>query len=232
MVGLPGTGSDADYVQRAFGPAATRLGLELIASQPADDLVAGHLAVLDEAARNHRSILVGGVSIGAALAVRWALTRELSAPDPTVGRCAGILAALPPWSGDDRHAPARASATATADSIRDLGLEATISAMRASSPAWLADELARSWAFFGDRLESQLRQAAAFVSPRTDEIARLRTPLAITASLDDPIHPLLVARAWCEAAPRAAVTELPLAEWGTDPALLGDTTARTWTALL
>lgn len=229
LVAMPGTGSDADYVMRSFGPAAAELGVELIASQPADDLVAGHLAVLDEAAHTYGAILVGGVSIGAALAVRWALDQQ---PSPgEAGACAGVLAALPPWSGDDRSAMARASATATADSIRDTGLEATIAAMRESSPTWLADELTRSWTAFGDRLEAQLRQAAAFVCPRLDEIAQLAVPLAITASLDDPIHPVRVSHEWCAAAPRAAVAELPLPEWGADAALLGATTARTWAAL-
>lgn len=229
LVVMPGTGSDADYVTRAFGPAAAELGVELIASEPADDLIAGHLAVLDDAARTHRSVLAGGVSIGAALAVRWALAQRRSTGDQ--GQCAGVLAALPPWCGNDQYAPARASATATADAIRDTGLTATIAAMRASSPSWLADELTRSWSAFGDRLEAQLRQAAAFVCPRMDEIAGLTAPLAITASLDDPIHPLRVSHEWRAAAPRAAVAELPLTRWGIDPPLLGTTTARTWAAL-
>jgi hypothetical protein len=61
-------------------------------------------------------------------------------------RTAAVLAVLPPWSGEPGDAPAAVSARHTAATLRRDGLEATTSAMRASSPPWLADELARSWA--------------------------------------------------------------------------------------
>lgn len=225
LVAMPGTGSDADYVDRAFGPAADALGLELVALRPCTDLVSGHLTRLDEvAAEHHTPILVGGVSIGAAIAVRWALT---NGPD----RCAGVWAALPAWSGDPARAPAAWSATATADTLESTGLTATIDAMRSTSPTWLADELARSWRALGPALLPQLRGAAEYHAPEIAEIAGLRVPLAVTAAVDDPVHPHEVGVAWAQAAPRGTLTELTLDAWGHAPSALGDGCARGWQIL-
>ena len=48
---LPGTGSDDDYLRRAFGPALTQAGVVFTAHRPCPDrLVAGYLDALDEAA--------------------------------------------------------------------------------------------------------------------------------------------------------------------------------------
>ncbi|MGB3896643.1 MAG: alpha/beta hydrolase, partial [Mycolicibacter sinensis] len=70
---LPGTGSDEDYVRRAFEAPLQQVGAELIAHRPQPDrLVEGYLAALDAAARSG-PIVVGGVSIGAAVATAWAL---------------------------------------------------------------------------------------------------------------------------------------------------------------
>ncbi|MCV7090365.1 alpha/beta hydrolase, partial [Mycobacterium interjectum] len=86
---LPGTGSDDDYVYRAFSRPLREAGARLIAPPPRPDrLIDGYLSALDEAAREG-PIGVGGVSIGAAVAAAWALAR----PDRTVG----VLAALPAW---------------------------------------------------------------------------------------------------------------------------------------
>lgn len=224
LVALPGTGSDADYIRRAFGPAAASLGVDLIAPEPANDLVGGYRAALDAAAGEGRPILVGGVSIGAAIALDWAL-------DAGRSRCCGVLAALPAWSGSPEHAAAAHSATLTASSIERDGLEPTIGAMTATSPEWLAAELTRSWRGLADGLVTQLRCGAAYRAPGPAEIADLGVPLAVTAAIDDPVHPIGVARQWCAAAPRSALVEVTLAGWGARPALLGDSCARAWAAL-
>ena len=70
---LPGTGSDDDYVYRAFAGLLHDAGAVVLAQRPEPSrLVAGYLEALDEAARQG-PIAVGGVSIGAAVAVAWAL---------------------------------------------------------------------------------------------------------------------------------------------------------------
>ncbi|MCR5976302.1 alpha/beta hydrolase [Gordonia jinghuaiqii] len=225
LVAIPGTGSDADHVTRAFGAAATSLGVDLIALDPASPLVERHVESLEQAAAGHRSILVGGVSIGAAIALEWALCRGGTG-------CAGVFAALPAWSGDAATAVAAGSARATAEALDRDGLEATVAAMAASSPDWLAEELARSWRRLHPDLVDQLRDAARHRSPTPSEIAGLAVPLAIVAAIDDPIHPIDVAREWHAAAPRSTLIELTLDEWGRDPALLGNSCAAGYAGLV
>ncbi|MDT5219953.1 MAG: hypothetical protein QOF15_2058 [Mycobacterium sp.] len=181
------------------------------APQP-DRLIDGYLAALDDSAR-HGAIAVGGVSIGAAVAATWALAH----PEITIA----VLAALPAWNGDSSSAPAAHAARYTAAQLRRDGLEATTSQMRASSPPWLADELARSWRVQWPQLPDAMEEAAAYVAPSCAELSRLAPPLGVVAAIDDPIHPLQVAMDWVTAAPRAALRTVTLDEMGAHTAALG-----------
>ncbi len=221
VVALPGTGSDADFAARAFAGTA----LTVIAIDPGGGgLISGYRKALDDAAAVRGPILAAGVSIGACVAVQWAIENPTS--------CAGVLAALPPWLGDPASAPAARSATLTLDLLRRRGLETTITQMAAGSPSWLADELSRSWRGTADRLESLLAEAAAYWAPTADMIARLQVPLAITAAVDDPVHPYEVARVWSESAPMSVLSEVTLADLGADPSVLGRTTISAWRAVI
>ena len=86
---LPGTGSDDDYIARAFGGPLRDAGARLLAPPPQPRrLIDGYRNDLDDAAREG-PIVVGGVSIGAAVAVAWALDH----PERVhcgVGRAAGL----------------------------------------------------------------------------------------------------------------------------------------------
>lgn len=91
VVLLPGTGSDDDYVYRAFSAALHGVGA--VVTTPAPDpsqLVGGYLEALENAARLG-PIAVGGISIGAAVATSWALAH------PT--KSVAVLAALPRGPG-------------------------------------------------------------------------------------------------------------------------------------
>jgi pimeloyl-ACP methyl ester carboxylesterase len=210
---LPGTGSDDDYVDRAFRGPLAEAGAVLLAPPPRPDrLIDGYLSALDRAARNG-PIGVGGVSIGAAVATAWALEH----PD----RAVAVLAALPAWAGDPHAAPAAQAARYSASQLRADGLAATTTQMRASSPPWLADELTRSWRAQWPQLPDAMEEAAAYVAPSCADLARLRAPLAVAAAVDDPIHPLQVAVDWVTAAPRAALRTVTLDQMGTDTAALG-----------
>ena len=137
VVLLAGTGSDDDYVYRAFSSALHDCGALVVTPAPEPQhLVAGYRRALDEAARAD-PIAVGGVSIGAAVAAAWALAHPSHA--------VAVLAALPAWTGAPDGAPAALAAKYSAHVLRRDGLASAIAQMRASSPAWLADELTRSW---------------------------------------------------------------------------------------
>ncbi len=210
---LPGTGSDDDYVDRAFSGPLRDVGALPVAHAPEPDrLIHGYLSALDAAARSG-PIAVGGVSIGAAVAAAWALAH----PDLAIA----VLAALPAWAGAPGAAPAAVAARYSAAQLRTDGLAATTSQMRASSPPWLAAELARSWRAQWPQLPDAMEQAAAYVAPSCAELTRLAAPLGVAAATDDPIHPLQVGLDWVAAAPRAALRTVTLHQIGADPAALG-----------
>ncbi len=210
---LPGTGSDDEYLKRAFADPLRAVGARLVAVRPEPAaLLAGYLRALEQAAADG-PIAVGGVSLGAAMAAGWALDHP--------GAVVAVLAALPPWTGAPDDAPGAVAARYTAAELRRAGLAATTAAMRVSSPPWLADELARSWQRQWPDLPGALEEAAGFVAPGAADLGRLQPPMGVAAAPDDPIHPLAVAQQWVAAAPRAALRTVTLERLGADPAALG-----------
>lgn len=210
---LPGTGSDEDYVRRAFAAPLEQAGAVVVAVPPEpEQLVAGYLRALDEAALGG-PIAVGGVSIGAAVATCWALANP--------GRTVAVLAVLPPWTGTPGTAPAALSARHTAARLRREGLAATTAAMTLSSPPWLAEELARSWLWQWPNLPDAMDEAAAYVGPTASELGRLAAPMAVVGASDDPIHPIIVAREWASAVPHAALSTVTLDQFGPQPTVIG-----------
>lgn len=210
---LPGTGSDDDYLLRAFGGPLLECGARPAPVRPRPrGLLAAYLEALEDAAAAG-PIAVGGVSLGAAVAAAWALAH----PERTLA----VLAALPPWTGTPGSAPASVSARHTAAELRRTGLAAVTAAMRASSPHWLADELARSWQRQWPDLPAALEEAAGYVAPTAEQLHLLQPPMGVAGAPDDLVHPLSVAREWAAAAPRAALRTIGLDEFGPDPAALG-----------
>lgn len=211
---LAGTGSDDDYVYRAFSGALHEVGAIVVT--PAPDprrLVAGYLDALDDAARSGAPIAVGGVSIGAAVSTAWALAHP--------SKAAAVLAALPAWSGAPADAPAALTARHSARQLRENGLSATIATMQESSPAWLAAELTRSWLAQWPGLPDAMEEAARYVAPTVTDLAALTVPMGVAAAVDDPVHPADVAVEWVAAAQHAALRTVTLDEMGAEPARLG-----------
>jgi pimeloyl-ACP methyl ester carboxylesterase len=210
---LPGTGSDDDYIVRAFAKPLRDAGAQILAPRPQPDhLLDGYLTALDSAA-GRGPIAVGGVSIGAAVAVAWALQHP--------GHAVAVLAALPAWTGAPGEAVAAIAARHSAQQLRHDGLAATTNQMRASSPPWLADELTRSWQNQWPHLPEALEEAAAYVAPTRAQLQQLAVPMGIAAALDDPIHPVEIGMEWAAAAPHAALRTVTLDQIGADPAALG-----------
>lgn len=210
---LPGTGSDDVYVNRAFSGPLRNAGARVVTPAPRPDrLVDGYLAALDDAAREG-PIAVGGISIGAAVAAAWALANP--------GHTVAVLAALPAWAGPPGSAPAALAARYSASQLRADGLAASTAQMRASSPAWLAEELTRSWQVQWPLLPDAMEEAAAYIAPSCDELNSLAAPLGVAAAVDDPIHPLQVGIDWVAAAPHAGLRTVTLDQIGADSATLG-----------
>lgn len=210
---LPGTGSDDDYVRRAFGPALQQAGAVIITPAPTpQSLIDGYLRALDDAAGDG-PIIVGGVSLGAAVAANWALAH----PQDTIA----VLAALPAWTGAPDGAPAAVAARYSAQQLREIGLDAAVAGMRAGSPGWLADELTRSWTAQWPALPDAMDEAAGYVGPTSEQLRGLTVPLGLAAAADDAVHPMDVAAHWAASAPRAALRTVTLDAMGLDASVLG-----------
>jgi pimeloyl-ACP methyl ester carboxylesterase len=210
---LPGTGSDDDYIYRAFSGPLHDVGATVVAAAPSPHgLIAGYLADLENAAHDE-PIAVGGISIGAAVAVAWALAHP--------GRVVAVLAALPAWTGSPEGATAAHAAQQSALMLRRDGLASATAQMRAGSPRWLADELTRSWVGQWPSLPDAMDEAASYIAPTCPELERLSAPMGVAAAVDDPVHPLEVAVEWVTAAPRAALRTMTLDELGAEPGALG-----------
>jgi pimeloyl-ACP methyl ester carboxylesterase len=235
---MPGSGSDEVFVAAAFTRPLGALGLRLVAPRPAPgaSVVAGYLEAFDTAlesdpepdprsgAEPGAGVIVGGVSLGAQVAVCWAADRAargLRGP-------AGLLLALPAWTGEPGDAPAAVAARATSEALRRDGLVATVADARANTPEWLGAELARAWTRHGDALAESFETTARTPGPTREQLAGLRVPVGLVGLLDDPVHPIDVARHWQALLPRAALVTTTLTAMGRDPETLGRAAALAW----
>ena len=211
---LPGTGSDARFAADAFSAAFAGVGLSTIAVDPDPSaVVESYLSALDGAADRHGLVVVAGISLGAAVAVRWAGDH----PSNT----AALALALPAWTGDPAGSPAALSAEFTVRSLREQGLDAVTAAMTATSPEWLARTLRRSWAAQWPALPDALDEAARHRGLELDELARIGLPAVVVGAVDDAVHPIEVARQWARALPNCALRTVTLDGIGSDPGCLG-----------
>lgn len=227
VVLLPGTGSDAEFVVDAFGAAVSRVGARLIAVEPNPrDLIGGYRGALDRALQTEDALVVGGISIGAAVATQWASHHaapgRADRPREASSRLVAVLAAMPAWTGSPRGSAAAVSARFAAAQLRRVGLDATVSAMQASSPPWLATTLTRSWRGQWPDLAGAMETAATHRGPDLADLRASTVPFAIAAALDDPVHPLAVAEEWHAAAPRSELRTFPLDAMARGLSELGD----------
>jgi pimeloyl-ACP methyl ester carboxylesterase len=203
------------FVRGVFSTAlaAGHLRLEAPAPRHGRDLAEHQLAALDAAAERHGRIVAGGISLGAHVAAEWA------AANP--GRCAGLLAALPGWLGDPASAPGALASALSADAVAADGVAVALERATAGVPRWLADELRRAWRRAGADLVESLRVAVHRPAPTADVLRGIRVPAGVAGCVDDPVHPIAVAREWAAALPSAALRTITFAELGADRAVLG-----------
>lgn len=211
---LPGTGSDAEFAGDAFSAAFASVGLTTIPVEPdPTGVVESYVAALNAATRRHGRIVVAGISLGAAVAARWAATNA--------SNTAALALVLPAWTGDPAGSPAALSAQFTARSLLEVGLDAVTAAMTSSSPAWLARTLSRSWATQWPALPDALDEAAQYRSLELDELARIELPTVVVGAVDDAVHPIDVAQNWARALPNCALRTVTLEMIGHDAGCLG-----------
>jgi pimeloyl-ACP methyl ester carboxylesterase len=216
---LPGAGSSADFVRRAFGASLAEYELVAVPPRPGPSVASAAFAALDAAAAAYgpRLRVVGGVSLGAHVAARWAAGRRLD----------GLLLALPAWTGQAGPAGSVAAATAAAaERVDRLGTAGALAAARAGGVDWVAEELAAAWPRYGELLAPTLRAAAAAPGPSAAELRAVDLPVGVVAFTDDPLHPLDVAEEWTALLPRAALRRLRLADLAVDRGPLGGTAVR------
>ena len=211
---LPGTGSDDDYVYRAFSAALHEVGAVVVTPPPQPDrLIDGYLATRWTTPRGPTR----SRSAGCPSAPRWPPRGRWPIPG-TPSRC---WPRCRPWTGSPETAPAALAARHSAQLLRRDGLASATAQMRASSPPWLADELTRSWVGQWPALPDAMDEAARYVAPTCGELEGLAVPMGVAAATDDPVHPVEVGIEWVAAAPRAALRTVTLDEMGADPAVLG-----------
>ncbi|MCZ4518397.1 alpha/beta fold hydrolase [Rhodococcus ruber] len=211
---LPGTGSDARFAEDAFSTAFAGVGLTTIAVEPdPTGVVESYLDALNAATRRHGRIVVAGISLGAAVAARWAADNASS--------ITALALVLPAWTGDPAGTPAALSAQFTARSLREAGLDAVSAAMSSSSPEWLARTLRRSWAAQWPALPDALDEAARHRSLELDELARVELPTVVVGAVDDAVHPIEVSRSWARALPNCVLRTVTLDMIGSDAGCLG-----------
>lgn len=215
VVILPGTGSDEVFVRAAFDRPAQAARLRLVTPEPHHgvDLAEHHLAALDSAADRYGSVVVGGISLGGHVAAEWA------AANPE--RCAGLIVVMPGWHGETGTAPGALAAGFSADAVDAAGVDAALATATRDVPDWLADELNRAWRRAGDRLADSLRVAVRRPAPTLAELRRIDVPATVVGCVDDPVHPIAVAREWAAALPGARLRTITLADLAADRAAMG-----------
>ncbi len=218
---LPGTGSDEVFVRSVFEVPFAAVLVRTVTPKPVPGpmLAEAGLAALDEAAADG-PIVAGGVSFGAHLAAEWALAN--------LDRCRGLVLAVPGWHGEPGDAPGAVSARVAAELVRTHGIDGALDVATDGVPEWLAAELNRSWRGYGEGLADSLAAPAARPAPTLAELATLDVPVGIAGFVDDPVHPLAVAKQWLSALPRATLCTTRLDVVGRDAEALGRAAVLAW----
>jgi len=166
------------------------------------------------AAHGCRVVLVAGISLGAHAAALWTVRG---------GRTDSLVLAMPAWTG--APGPVAALTERSAAEIARRGRAAVLAEISAAADGdWVVEELRRGWETYDDgALVAALRAAAGSTGPTRTELAAIRTPTAVVALADDPLHPESVARTWSAAIPGAALGIVGRHEPATDRGALGRT---------
>ncbi|MDX1658486.1 MAG: alpha/beta hydrolase [Nitriliruptorales bacterium] len=237
LVVAHGVGSSAQFVHEAFGAPLADAGWRVVAfdlrghggsspaRRPVDHRLEAHAEDLWTVAAEIGARAVGGISLGGHAAVAVALE------DPSAVEV--VLACIPAWTG--RAVPGTGPHAAVAERVRDVGIRAVVTGFESDDalPRWLRRVLIRDWtAADAESLRVALEGLEGGMAPTEAELRRLTVPLAVVAWPDDPGHPIEVAGAWADWAPRASLETLPLDDLEEDLESFGRAAARALDRLL
>lgn len=205
-----GSGSTGAFLRRAFGPDLLAAGWRLAVVEDRTGSVSEVERALATAASRTCVALVGGVSLGAHAAVRWAAGHRHRDP-------MALLLVMPAWTGEP--GPVAAASSAAADRVEEVGVDAALRELRDGS--WVAEELAAAWPEYGSALAAALHATAGSSGPSLDELRRIDVPTALVSVRGDALHPTAVAEEWAGLIPGAAHVVLDPDEPGRDLRSLG-----------
>jgi pimeloyl-ACP methyl ester carboxylesterase len=207
-----GAASSADFVRRVFAKPLESIGYDLVTwdrRTPVQEADREFAALV----RDSGATVVGGISVGAILATRYALAEG--------DRLAGLLVALPPPQPVGVPVPTAGGSEAA---LHIDSEEAT----RGAVP-WVADEIRAAWATYTQAdLVRELTSASRAVPPTYDKLAQCVVPTGIVALSGDPVHPMDAADQWAKALPFAELETVQMHEPATDITVIGQAAVRAW----
>ncbi len=215
---VAGAGSSAEFIARAF-PVVPMLVDEVFALDAhggSSHAVAKSLQeeILCARALGLR-VVVGGVSFGAhASASHVATCPPQERPD-------GLVCVMPAWTGNP--GVVAAATMLTARRLRSHGIEGELAQLEADFPGdWVVSELRAAWRSQDSReLIAELESVASSSGPTLSSLAAIVVPTVVVGVLDDPLHPIEIAREWSAAMAGASLKTLSRNEIAADRGSLG-----------
>jgi pimeloyl-ACP methyl ester carboxylesterase len=207
-----GAASSADFVRRVFAEPLAAIGYDLVTwdrRTPVQEADAEFVALV----RDNGATVVGGVSVGAILATRYALAEG--------DRLAGLLVALPPPQPVGVPLPTAGGS----EGARHINVE---EATRGAEP-WVAGEIRAAWATYTQAdLVRELSTASRAIPPAYDELAQCAVPTGLVALAGDPVHPMDAAEEWANAIPVAELETVQMHEPAANLTAIGHAAVRAW----
>lgn len=213
---LPGAGSSADFVRRAFAGVVGNREVRVLTQPAGDSLGLAEMidaTVAELSAGGWSTEVVAGVSLGAHAAATWAARSQTRDVD--------LLLVMPAWTGSP--GVIAAATAAAAQRLEDAGVAAELARIRRESPEdWVVAELMRAWPRWSEvELVAALRATAESPAPTDADLARILARTGIVGLRSDPLHPHQTAAHWSAAIPLSGLAILDRTAPAGDVAILG-----------